>query len=289
MHEKGPTGRSRGLSVALGLLVSVTVALAAGPTAAVPPAPPNPSDGEIAEAGARVDAGITEVGALINQVGVVNQQLQELDDAVARKREEVNKALVDLQNAREAADAAAAVVVQTQADLSDAGAEVGRARQNFDDFATQAYTRPGADSMVTYLAATTPGAAIDRSQLLGLVTKNQQQVLDGLRRAQIEQGNRNSSARQAKSEADAAAAVAEQKKIDAERAVAAAKAEFDQHTVRRDNLLRERDTAQGRLDIARTNVAGLRSQREAFLSWDEQRRAEEAAIRAAAAAAAARA
>ncbi|WP_435590279.1 NlpC/P60 family protein [Nocardia sp. bgisy118] len=287
MHKKGPTGRCRRLSVALGLLVSV--ALTAGPTAAVPPAPPNPSDGEIAAAGARVDAGVTEVGALINQVGAVNQQLQELDDAVARKREEVNKALVDLQNARDAADAAAAVVVQTQTDLSQAGDEVAQARRNFDEFATQAYTRPGTGSMITHLSASTPGGAIDRSQLLGLVTKNQQQVLDELRRAQIAQGNRNSSARQAKSEADAAAALAEEKKNEAEHAVAAAKAELDQQTVRRDELLRERDAAQGRLDIARTNVAGLQSQRDAFLAWDEQRRAEEAAIRAAAAAAAARA
>ncbi|MEV0338998.1 NlpC/P60 family protein [Nocardia sp. NPDC050713] len=289
MHKKGPTGRSRGLSVALGLLVSVAVVLTAGPTTAVPPAPPNPSDGEIAAAGARVDAGVTEVGALINQVGTVNQQLQELDDAVARKREEVNKALVDLQSARDAADAAAATVAQTREDLSVAGTKVAQARRNFDEFATQAYTRPSSGSMVTYLAASSPGGAIDRSQVLGLVTKNQQQVLDALRRAQIEQGNRNSTARQAKSEADAAAAMAEQKKNDAEHAVAAAKTELDQQTVRRDTLLRERDAAQGRLDIARANVAGLQGQREAFLAWDERRRAEEAAIRAAAAAAAERA
>ncbi|MGW4737094.1 NlpC/P60 family protein [Nocardia xishanensis] len=289
MHKRGPTGRCRRLSVALGLLVSAVLAMTAGPTAAVPPAPPNPSDSEIADAGARVDAGVTEVGALINQVGAVNQHLQELDDAVARKREEVNKALVDLQNARDAADAAAAVVVQTQTDLAEAGTEVAQARRNFDEFATQAYTRPAGGSMVTYLSASSPGGAIDRSQLLGLVTKNQQQVLDGLRRAQIEQGNRNSSARQAKSEADAAAALAEQKKIEAEHAVSAAKAELDQQTVRRDDLLRERDAAQGRLDIAHANVAGLQSQRDAFLVWDERRRAEEAVIRAAAEAAAARA
>ncbi|MEV6559012.1 NlpC/P60 family protein [Nocardia sp. NPDC051756] len=288
MRNNGEAAYRRPLGIALGLLVSVAVVLA-GPAAAVPPAPPNPSDGEIAGAGAQVDAGVTEVGGLINQVAVVDQQLQQLDSEVARKREEVNKALVDLQNARDAADAAAVVVDNTQRELADAGTKVGAARRNFDQFAAQAYTRPAAESMVVYLAAATPAAALDQAQLLSLVSKNQQQVLDGLRRAQIDQGNKNSSARQAKSDADAAAAAADQAKQDAEHAVVAAKAALDQQTVQRDNLQRQRQDAQGRLDFARQNVAGLQGQRDAYLNWEQQRKAEEAAVRAAAAAAAARA
>ncbi|MFI6166864.1 NlpC/P60 family protein [Nocardia sp. NPDC051052] len=288
MRNNGEAAYRRPLGVALGLLVTVVVVLA-GPAVAVPPAPPNPSDGQIADAGAQVDASVTEVGGLINQVAAVDQQLQQLDSEVARKREEVNKALVDLQNARDAADAAAAVVQDTQRELADAGTKVGAARRNFDQFAAQAYTRPAAESMVVYLAAATPAAALDQAQLLSLVSKNQQQVLDGLRRAQIEQGNKNSSARQAKSDADAAAAAAEQAKVDAEHAVTAAKAALDQQTVQRDNLQRQRQDAQGRLDFARQNVAGLQGQRDVYLNWEQQRKAEEAAVRAAAAAAAARA
>ncbi|MFE9320177.1 NlpC/P60 family protein [Nocardia sp. NPDC052278] len=289
MRNNGVAGSRRPLWVALGLLVTVAVLVTAGPVAAVPPAPPNPSDSQIADAGAQVDARVTEVGALINQVAVTDQKLQELDGAIAQKREEVNKALVDLQDARDAADAAAAAVVRTQRELSDAGAQVDQARRNFDQFAVQAYTRPAATSMVTYLSSATPDVALSRARVLTLVSKNQQSVLDSLRRAQIEQGNRNASARQAKSAADAAAAVAEQKKTDAENAVAAVKAEQDQQAAQREGLLRERAVVQGRLDQARANVAGLQGQREAYLAWDEQRKAEEAAIRAAAAAAAARA
>lgn len=288
MRNNGEAAYRRPLGVALGLLVSVAV-VAAGPAVAVPPAPPNPSDGQIADAGAQVDASVTEVGGLINQVAAVDQQVQQLDSEVARKREEVNKALVDLQNARDAADAAAAVVQDTQRELADAGTKVGAARRNFDQFAAQAYTRPAAESMVVYLAAATPAAALDQAQLLSLVSKNQQQVLDSLRRAQIDQGNKNSSARQAKSDADAAAAAAEQAKADAEHAVTAAKAALDQQTVQRDNLRRQRQDAQGRLDFARQNVAGLQGQRDVYLNWEQQRKAEEAAVRAAAAAAAARA
>ncbi|MET7768870.1 NlpC/P60 family protein [Nocardia sp. NPDC005366] len=282
-------GKQRSFSIALGLLVATAVLVTSSPATGVPPAPANPSDSEIADAGAQVAARVGEVGALINQVAVVDEQLRQLDDAVSSGREQVNKMLVDLQNARDAVDAAADRVDATARELDDAGARVTQARQAFDEFATQAYTRPTSSSMVTYLSATSPAGAIDRSQILGLVTRNQQQAMDGLRRAQIEQGNRNSDARQAKAAADAAEAAAEQKKVEAENAVAAATAALQAQTAQRDGLLRQRAAAQSRLDAARTNVDGLQNQREAFQAWDQQRRAEEAAILAAARDAAARA
>ncbi|MFD6107784.1 NlpC/P60 family protein, partial [Nocardia salmonicida] len=196
----------------------MTVLLAAGPVAAVPPPPPNPSDGEIAGAGAQVDARVGEIGVLINRVAAADQQLRELDDQLAGKREAVNQALVDLQIARDAADAAAAAVSDSQTQLADAGVKVGVARQDFDQVATQAYVRPANSSVVTYLASATPDAAMDRAQVLGMVSKNQRQVLDGLRRAQVAQANQNSAARQAKADADTAAAGAEQKRDAAQHA-----------------------------------------------------------------------
>ncbi|MEU7764742.1 NlpC/P60 family protein [Nocardia sp. NPDC049190] len=289
MRNNGEFAHRRQLQIALGLLTLVGVLVAGGPAASVPPPPPNPSDTQIAEAGAQVDAGVAEVGTLINQVAVLDQQLRQLDDAVAQKREEVNKALVDLQDARDAADAAAVAVADSQRELAAAAARVGQARQNFDQFATQIYTRPGSESMVTYLAAATPAIALDQAQLLNLVSKNQRQVLDSLRRAQIAQGNQNSSVRQAKSAADAATAAAEARKADAETAVTAARVEVERQAAQKEDLLRKRQDAQGRVDLARQNVAGLRGQRDAYLVWETQRKAEEAAVRAAAAAAAARA
>ncbi|WP_194824655.1 NlpC/P60 family protein [Nocardia sp. XZ_19_231] len=292
----GGTVRSAGrrdepglLRIAIGLLAVVAVLLAAGPVAAVPPPPPNPSDGEIAGAGAQVDARVSEIGVLINRVAAVDQQLRELDDQLAGKREAVNQALVDLQIARDAADTAAAAVSDSQTQLVDAGVRVGAARQDFDQVATQAYVRPANSSVVTYLASSTPDAAMDRAQVLGMVSKNQRQVLDGLRRAQVAQANQNSAARQAKVDADTAAAGAEQKRDAAQTAVNIAKSEFDTQAVARDTLSRDRSAAQSALDVARSTVAGLQSQREIFLTWDDQREAEVLALLAAANAAASRA
>ncbi|PSR64711.1 MULTISPECIES: NlpC/P60 family protein [Nocardia] len=276
--------------VAVGLLLcGIALTVTAPLVAAVPPPPPNPSDGDIATAGAQVDAGVNQVSGLINQVATADQQLAQLDTEVAGKREAVNKALVDLQNARDAADAAAATVAATQRDLQFAGAQLDQAQGRFDEFAVDAYTHPGSTSMVNYLAGSDPASALDRADLLGMASKNQQAAIDGLRRAQVEQANKDSAARQAKKAADTAAAAADQKREQAQAAVAAAKAALDEQAQKRDALMAQRDSAQQQLDQARATVTGLQGQRDAYLAWDRQRRAEVAAAQAAATAAAARA
>ncbi|WP_405138029.1 NlpC/P60 family protein [Nocardia sp. NBC_01388] len=279
----------RPIRIATELLVAITVVTLGIATGhAVPPPPPNPSDSDIAQAGADVDATVGQVGVLINQVATAEQQLQLLDDAVAARREAVNKALVDLQVARDAADTAAHAVTNCQRDLTDAGVQVGDAHNEFDKFVSQVYMRPGSTSLISYMAAPTPEVALARAQVLTIASKSQQQVVDGLRRAQVDQANKTSAAKQAQQAADAAAADADAKKVEAQGAVAAAKAEFDQQAARRNGLQQQRDSAQQRLDTARSQVAGLQSQRDTYLAWDQQRRTEEAQARAAAVAAAAR-
>nr|WP_324193881.1 NlpC/P60 family protein [Nocardia blacklockiae] len=287
----GTRRRATSLRVALGLLACAAVLTVSGTVAgAVPAPPPNPSDGDIADANGQVDTGVTAVSGLINEVAAAEQQLQQLDTEVARRREAVNKALVDLQAARATADAANAAAEAGRRDLAAAGGRVGKARSDFDRFAIEAYTQPGTGSMVNVLAgAQDPAVALERAQLLGVASKTQQDALERLRRAQVDQANRDSAARRAKQTADAAAAAAEQKKTEAQQAVAAAQTAQQQQAAQRNTLLQQRDSAQQRLDAARARVAGLQGQREAFLSWDRQRLAEEAAAQAAAAASAARA
>ncbi|MGW4246966.1 NlpC/P60 family protein [Nocardia sp. NPDC004722] len=281
--------RRHWLRVATELLVALIVlAMGIASAHAVPPPPPNPSDSDLNAAGAQVDAGVGEVGALINQVASAEQQLQQLDDAVATRREAVNKALVDLQVARDAADAAARAVTQCQQDLTDAGTKVDGAHRDFDKYVAQVYMRPGSTSLINYMAAPTPEIALNRAQVLTIASKNQQQVVDGLRHAQIDQANKTSTAKQARQAADAAAADADAKKTQAQNAVTAAQAELDQQNVVRNSLVSQRDSAQQRLDAARANVVGLQGQRDAYLAWDQRRKSEEAAARAAAVAAAAR-
>nr|WP_296767097.1 NlpC/P60 family protein [Rhodococcus sp. (in: high G+C Gram-positive bacteria)] len=267
-------------------LVAALLAAASGTAAAVPPPPPNPSDSDIAAAGTRVEDQLGAVGALINQVAAANEQLAQLDADVAVKREDVNKALVDLQNARDAADVAAQLVGIAQQALTDAGTQIQAAQQKFNDFAVSSYTQgTGVASVSSFLGATGPEDVLDRAQVLKVLSNNQNAVLDGLQRARTEQANRDSTARESKQQADAAASDAESKKAEAEDAIAAARVALQQQADEKVAIESQRDSAQSQLDAARTDVAGLQDQRVAYTSWEQQKAAEDAAIAAAASAA----
>ncbi len=268
-------------------MIAIGIAIALpGVGAGVPPPPPNPSDADLARAGAVVDGGIARVGDLINQVASVNQQLSQLDDEVAAKREQVNKSLVDLQNARDAADTAAAAVTASRQALDVAGARIKEAQQRFDTVAARTYTDgSGAATLASFVGSATPDAALDRAQLLDQLGRKQRTVLDGLQRARTEAANQDSSARTAKADADTAAQLAQSRKSDAEQAIAAARADVDRQAQRKADLERQRTMAQGQLDAAKANVAGLQGQRVAYQDWDSQRQAEAGAVAAAAQAA----
>lgn len=277
---------SREKRVIIGLILAVGVVLAMpGPAAAVPPPPTNPSDGDIASADQEADAQLGQVGRLINQVAAADQQLRQLDDEVSAKREQVNKALVDLQNARAVVDEASAKVDNSRSALTDAGAKIDRAQHHFDQYAAQTYTQGGATTSISsFMGAGSADDVLDRSQLLQLVTKNQQTVLDGLERARTEEANRNSLARAAKAVAAEAMTEAEHKKTAAEQDIAAAQAAMDQQAARKAEIENQRNEAQAQLDAARDGVEGLEGQRAAFVAWDGQNRMAQAAQSAALAA-----
>ncbi|WP_107985198.1 NlpC/P60 family protein [Rhodococcus sp. OK519] len=267
-------------------VVCALVAGLPGTTAAVPPPPPNPSDSEIETGNARVSEGVTQVGDLINQVATANQQLARLDDEVAIKREDVNKALVDLQSARDEAAAAGGLVEQSQQALRDAGTQIEQARKRFTDYAVSSYTKGrNVASLSSFFGAEGPEDILERAQMMRMLSASQKAVLENLERARAEQANRDSAAREAKQRADAAAGAAENKKAEAEQAIASARNALQEQAARKTQIESDRNSAQAQLDSARANVTGLQGQREAYLDWDNQRRAEEAAAAAAAAAA----
>lgn len=281
------TRRSAGprLLVALGL-VSVLFVGTAGSVGAVPDPPPNPSDDTLAVAGAAVETGIDRVGELIVRIASADQQLAELENQVAIKRENVNRALVDLQSARDTADAAAYAVTRSQLALRDAGVRIEQAQNDFDEFARDSYTRgTNAASLASFLGSTGPDDLLDRAQVMRLLSSGRNAVLDALERARTEEANNNSRARAAKQEADAASSAAEQRKAEAESAIAQARSALDQQAADKQRIEIERAAAQTELDAARHNVAGLQDQRADYAAWDRQRQAEEAARAAAEAAA----
>ncbi|MGW5072377.1 NlpC/P60 family protein [Rhodococcus sp. NPDC004095] len=296
MRRRAPSGthrrgfsrrRSRGAQVLVGFGIALTlVATNPGVTGAVPPPPPNPSDGQLQQADTDVAARVGQVGALINEVASADQQLRALDDAVAIKREDVNRALVDLQNARDAASAAAGAVGATLQALKDAGAQIDAAQLRFDEFAANTYRQgTGVASFASFIGSQGPGDVLDRAQLMRVLATNKNAVLDALQRARTAEANKNSAAREAKQRADDAASAAESRKADAENSIAVARAALAEQAGKKAAVEAQKASAEAQLAAARDNVAGLQSQRQAFVNWDTQRAAEQAAAAAAAQAA----
>ncbi|MFC9790727.1 NlpC/P60 family protein [Rhodococcus sp. NPDC127528] len=287
-HRRGfSRARTRSAQLLVGLAVATSlVAGTPGLSSAVPPPPPNPSDADLQQATAGVDSRLGQVGALVNAVAEADQQLAALDDAVAIKREGVNKALVDLQNARDIAGAAAGAVGSTLQALRDAGAQIELAQTKFDEFAANTYRQgTGVASFASFLGSQGPSDVLDRAQLMKLLATNRSSVLDGLQRARTAEANKNSAARQAKQQADDAASAAESRKADAENAIQVARAALAEQAGKKAQVEGQKAAAEAALAAARDNVSGLQSQRQAFVNWDTQRAAEAAAAAAAAEAA----
>ncbi|WP_346772758.1 NlpC/P60 family protein [Rhodococcus sp. 14C212] len=265
----------------LGLAASLIAGTAAS-AGAIPPPPPNPSDADLAAAGVAVAAGVDQVGGLILRIATADQQLAELENQVAVKRENVNRALVDLQSARDAADAAAHAVALSQQALKDAGTRIRQAQQDFDAFARDSYVQgTNVASLASFIGSTGPDDLLDRAQIMRLLSAGRTVVLDALERARTEQANRDSRARASKQEADAAAAAAEERRAAAETAIAEARTALSAQTAEKQRIEQDRAQAQAELDRARGTVTGLEGQRAQYAEWDRQRQAEEAAAAAA--------
>ncbi|MCJ0905204.1 NlpC/P60 family protein [Rhodococcus sp. ARC_M6] len=279
--------RARINRAVLGLaLAGSIVASFPGIAMAVPAPPPNPSDSQLQQAGSQVDQNLGRIGELINDVASANARLAEIASQVAIKREDVNKALVDLQTSRDVAAVAAAAVTAARTDMGVAGQAIELAQRQFDDFVAASYRQGStAGSLTVFLGTDSADDLLAKADLIRMITKKHSAVMDDLQRARTAQSNKESVARAAQSAADAAAARAEDNKTFAVDAIQRVTDAQKSAAVQQTAVMKERDSVQVELDAARNSVAGLQNQRQVYTQWDTQRRAEEAAAVAAVAAA----
>lgn len=188
------------------------------------------------------------IAALIADVAEANQQLQNLGAQIAEEKESVNKALVDLQTAREEADAAQHEVEAGRQAIADADAAIVAAQKRFNTFAASTYMNGPSDS---YLTATNPSEMIATAAAGQALALSSQQVLDNLKRARIEQVNKESAARLAKERADRAVADAQSSQDAAVAALTDTQRKFGEQQVEIDRLAAQRSQAQAKLVAAR--------------------------------------
>jgi cell wall-associated NlpC family hydrolase len=188
------------------------------------------------------------VGSLVAAVANANQELQNLGASVQSQQESVNKAILDVQNARDHAVAAQQALDDTKRGVEDADIAIAAAQKRFDGFAAATYVNGPSASFVT---AADPADILHTAAAAEKLAMSSAQVMDNLQRARTEQINKESAARLAKQQADQAAADAEASQAKAVAALTDAQKTFGSQQAELNRLVAERAAAQARLDEAR--------------------------------------
>jgi len=192
------------------------------------------------------------IAALVAAVADADQKLQDLGAQIQLQQESVNKAIVDVQTARDNAAAAQREVEASAKRLEDANIAIEQAQKRFDAFAAATYINGPSSS---YLTAADPADILHTAATGQTLAVSAQQVMADLQRARTEAVNRDSAARAAKQAADKAVADAEASQQAAVDALTAAQETFKAQQVELDRLAAERAAAQARLAEARAQAA----------------------------------
>ena len=185
---------------------------------------------------------------LIADVAQANQRLQDLGAQIQTEQESVNKALVDVESARDNAAAAQQNVEASQQAVKDANTAITAAQKRFDRFAVASYVNGPSDS---YLKAASPDDVIATAAAGQTLAASSRQVMDNLQRARTEQVNKESSARLAKQKADRAVADAQSSQDAAVATLTEVHRKFGEQQQEAKRLADQRNAAQARLDAAR--------------------------------------
>ncbi|KUH65715.1 peptidase M23 [Mycolicibacterium novocastrense] len=192
------------------------------------------------------------LAALVAAVADADQRLQDLGAEIQQQQESVNKAILDVQTARDNADAAQREVDASRQRVEDANIAIEQAQKRFNSFAAATYVNGPSDS---YLTAGDPAEVIKTAAAGQTLAISSQQVIADLQRARTEQVNRESAARLAKQNADKAVADAEASQQSAVSALTNAQETFKSQQAQLEKLAAERKAAQAKLAEARTQAA----------------------------------
>jgi murein DD-endopeptidase MepM/ murein hydrolase activator NlpD len=263
-------------SALVAVLAGVTVVVSAAPALAVPPAPVNPSDGEIGAARSKQDAAAAEVGRIAGLVTAAEAELERVGiqaEAAGTAYEVANEAL---QVAQGKADEAAALL--QQAADAVAAAQVRIAHFSRDSYMSGS-TLSGAAAL---LDAQGPSQLIERAAMLEYVAADKVDVLAEMEVARIAQAAAEAEARAAREEMAAAEESAESAKVEADARLAVQQGAYAE-------IEAQKSVYEQQFEEANVELLRLQGARDAHAAWERQKAAEAAAAQAAAERAAAEA
>ncbi len=191
------------------------------------------------------------ISRLVNQIATTDQNLTDLDNALAVKREAVNRALVDFQNSLVAERLASVAAVGARKSLVDADRRLGSAQKAFNAYAATAYRRGAAGTMRDYISAEDPQKVLDQVGVLDRVTAQQRRTIEQLKIARNQKANRAAAAEASRRQASSAVRSAASRRTDAVSAVQTAQQAMAEQQGRKAALLVRRAEAQNKLNALR--------------------------------------
>ncbi|GAB11143.1 putative Rpf-interacting protein [Gordonia araii NBRC 100433] len=200
---------------------------------------------------APTDQKAAKISSLVNQVATSDQNLTDLDNTLAVKREAVNRALVDFQNSIVAERLATVAALGARKSLKDADRRVATAQKRFDAYAERAYRRGPAGSMRDYVSSDNPQQVLDQVAVLDRVSAQQRRNIERLKIARNQKANRAAAAEASRRQAASAARSAASRRTDAITAVKTAQEAMRSEQQRRLALLTKRAEAQNKLNALR--------------------------------------
>jgi len=190
----------------------------------------------------------SQISDLVADLAQANQRLADIGAQIQGQQEGVNKALVEVANARDAAAAARRDVEASQQALTDANTAIAAAQERFDDFAVATYVNGPPQALLFASSPEDIIATASADQTLAISHRN---TLTDLQRARTVQANQASAARAVQQRADQAAADAERSQQAAVTALTEAQGQFGVQQAEVDRVVAARDAAQARLNVAR--------------------------------------
>ncbi|MET9326739.1 NlpC/P60 family protein [Tsukamurella sp. NPDC003166] len=192
------------------------------------------------------------VATLVDRIAQADQRIADLRGDVATKRQSVNRAVVDLQSAQDAARAATGAVKVSETAVTESNTRIKTAQDTFDTVVRAAYEQGNsAGALVNTLGGADPGVAVDRATTLRIVADKQRVALGDLQAAKARAEASRTAARAAKVQADSAAAAAVERKKTAEDSITTTVAALGTQEQEQARLTAQRTLAQRALDEAK--------------------------------------
>lgn len=192
------------------------------------------------------------VADLAGAIATIEEQIAKLEGEIGMRREAVNRALVDLQDARTEAAQARRGTTAARDELDSAQSEVEKAQKKLNELSRTAYRRANtSDAVSTAAGNDARGDMLERQTYLHTQAKDQQAVLDRLERERTEKANKESQLRKTQELAQLREEKATEAEAQARQTLEESQSNVAEFSSERESLLKQHSQVQDALNQAK--------------------------------------